>query len=392
MRRLRVLQVGKYYPPERGGIERVVATLCEGKGEGAGVVSAALVCGKGRATTLESRNGVAVRRVGSLAAVGAVTIAPTLPFWLARTAADVVVVHEPNPMALVAYALARPAGARVVWFHSEVIRPRWQYRLFYEPLLRFVCGRASRIVVSSPRLLEAPALEPYRDRCRVVPLGIPVDRYVLAPAAAAEVERRRRDARRPVVLFVGRLVGYKGVDVLLRAFEGLDAELVVVGDGPRRAALEAQARERGRADRVRFVGEVSDDELLAWYHVCDVLALPSITRQETFGMVQVEAMLCGRPVVSTDVGTGVAWVNQHERTGLVVPPGDVAALHAALVRLTGDRGLRHRFGARARARVLEHFTADRMCREAVALYREVTGLHERTAVETPAPVDAVETT
>jgi rhamnosyl/mannosyltransferase len=120
-----------------------------------------------------------------------------------------------------------------------------------------------------------------------------------------------------------------------------------------------------------------------------VLALPSITRQETFGMVQLEAMLCGRPVVSTDVGTGVAWVNQHEQTGLVVPPGDAAALHEALARLAGDAGLRRRLGAQARVRVLETFTAEKMCRATVALCREVTGVQER-ATEAPAGVSAVE--
>ena len=390
MRRLRVLQLGKYYPPEKGGIERVVATLC--LGENALVESSALVCNKGRKTTVEQVGGVTVRRVGSVATVGAVTLAPALPFWLARATADVVMLHEPNPMALLAYALAQPRGTLVVWFHSEVIRPRWQYRFFYEPLLALVCRRARRIVVSSPRLMEAAALEPHRDKCRVVPLGIPVERYGLTAPAAAEVERRRREARRPVVLFVGRLVGYKGVDVLLRALQGLDAGLVVVGDGPRRAALEAQARELGLGGQVRFAGEISDEELLIWYYACDLLALPSLTRQETFGMVQLEAMLCGRPVVSADVGTGVAWVNQHERTGLVVPPGDVAALHAALARLIGDGDLRHRLGAQARARVLETFTAEKMCRATVALYREVTGVHERAVVEAPAGLGTVETT
>jgi len=388
MKRLRVLQLGKYYPPERGGIEQVVATLCEGS---AGALeSHALVCSRGRSTTLELRNGVSVRRVGSMTTVGAVTIAPALPFWLARTPADVVMLHEPNPMALVAYALARPRAPLVVWFHSEVIRPRWQYRLFYEPLLRLVCRRASRIVVSSPQLLEAAALEPYRDKCRVVPLGIPVERYRLTPDVGCEVGRRRQETRRPVVLFVGRLVGYKGVDVLLRAFQGLDAELVVVGDGPQREALETQACALGIEARVRFVGETSDDELLVWYHASDLLALPSITRQETFGMVQLEAMLCGRPVVSTDVGTGVAWVNQHGRTGLVVPPGDVAALHTALARLAGDAGLRARLGAQARARALEMFTAERMCQSTVALYREVTGVYDTAPVEAPSAIGAVE--
>jgi len=374
MSRLRVLQLGKYYPPEKGGMERVVATLC--RGENTLVESSALVCNKGRATTVEQIDGVTVRRVGSLATVGAVTLAPALPAWLARTPADVIVLHEPNPMALLAYFIARPRVPLVVWFHSEVIRPRWQYRLLYEPLLKFALGRASCVVTSSPPLLDAAPLAPYRDKCRAIPLGIPVERYVASAGVMTEAAQRRRAAPRPVLLFVGRLVGYKGVDILLRAMPGLKADLVIVGDGPRRASLESLAGELRVLDQVRFVGEVTDDELLAWYHASDVFVLPSVTRQETFGVVQLEAMLCGRPSVSTEVGTGSSWVNQHEQTGLVVPPRDPAALHAALARLVTDPGLRRRLGARARGRVLERFTADRLCESTVALYRELTGIVE----------------
>jgi len=370
--KLKVLHFGKYYPPARGGIETVVETLCRGERESA-AESQALVINRDGPTIQGIVDGVPVLRVGSVATIGAVSVAPTLPAWLSRAQADVIVLHEPNPMALVAYAIARPRIPLVVWFHSEVIRPRWRYRMFYQPFLDFALRRASRIVVASPPMTDVPALAPYRDKCVVVPFGLRLERYAITPAVAASMESIRRAAARPILLFVGRLVHYKGVDVLLRAMRGLDADLMLIGDGPLRESLQNLASELGVADRVHFLGEVGDDSLLAWYHACDALVLPSVTRQEAFGMVQLEAMLCGHPVVSTDLGTGVAWVNQHERTGLVVPPRDVPALHDALHRLLTDGELRQQLGRTACARVREAFTDDRMCADTLRVYRAAIG-------------------
>lgn len=366
---LRILHLGKYYPPVSGGMETALETLC--RREQRSVDTRALVMTKSHRTVHQVLDGVTVTRVGSVVTLGAVSVAPTLPIWLARAKADLIVLHEPNPMALVAYVLARPAAPLIVWYHSEVIRPRWRYRLFYHPLLEFALRRAERIVVASPPMLNAPALGPHRGKCVVIPYGLELDRYQAAPAIAAKATALRRDARAPILLFVGRLVHYKGLDVFLRALPGLDVDTVVIGDGPIRPSLEALARELGVADRVRFEGEVAEAELLAWYHACDALVLPSVSRQEAFGIVQLEAMACGRPVVSTDLPTGVSWVNQHERTGLVVRAGDVAALRGALARLVCDADLREGLGRAARARVLNKFTAEQMCAAALSLYQDV---------------------
>ncbi len=371
MIRPRILHVGKYYSPIRGGIESVVETLC--RGEKALVDTRALVLNTAFRTERDVLDGVAVTRVGCLTKIGAVSVAPTLPVWLARSKADLLVLHEPNPMALAAYYLVRPRSPLVVWYHSEVIRPAWQYRLCYAPLLEFALRRAARIVVASPPMLDVPALAAHRAKCVVIPYGLDVQRYEPTARVSSAADSVRKKAGVPIFLFVGRLVGYKGLDVLLRALPGLEARVIVVGDGPRRSSLQALASELEVSDRVRFVGQVGDEELLAWYHACDALVLPSVSRQEAFGMVQLEAMLCGRPIVSTDLDTGVSWVNEHERTGLVVPPRDVGALHNALARLVSDPALGQRLGTEARARVLARFTSDAMCGATFSLYREVWG-------------------
>jgi rhamnosyl/mannosyltransferase len=154
-----------------------------------------------------------------------------------------------------------------------------------------------------------------------------------------------------------------------------------VGDGPLRQSLEQLARDLGIDDRITFAGRVSDADRLAWFGRADVVALPSVSRQEAFGMVQVEAMLTGRPVVSTSLPTGVPWVNQHGESGLVVPPGDSAALAGALRLLFGDPDLRARLGEGGRARANRLFTAERMCAEFASLCR---GVAVSEGVETPA--------
>ena len=367
--RLRVLHVGKYYPPVPGGMERVLQVLCEQ--ERRVIDSRVLAVNTAARTRTEVWDGVPVTRVGRVASIGSVGVCPTFPLELRRRSADVTVIHEPNPLALVSDFLARGSGPLVVWYHSEVLRPAWKYRLMYRPFLRRVLDRAARIVVSSPRLVEhARELQAYRRKCAVIPFGVELERFELADSHARRaLELRRR--RGPIVLFVGRLVPYKGVSVLLDAMRDVDGTAFIVGTGPLADPLREQARRAGIADRIVFAGDVDDHELVALYHACDVFVLPSVTHAEAFGMVQIEAMACGTPVISTDLPSGVPWVNQHGETGLVVPPGDSAALAAAISRLGSDEPLRKRLGTGARRRVEREFTAARMSERTVSLYREV---------------------
>jgi glycosyltransferase involved in cell wall biosynthesis len=376
---VKVLQLGKFYPPDKGGMETILALICERTAQH---VSNRVLVANSRPSTVEERHGsIEIVRVASLARVGAVAFCPRMPFELAREHTDLIVLHEPNPMALVAYFLARPEGRLIVWYHSDVIRPSWRYRLFYRPFLRFALSRAARIVVSSPTLGEsAPALQDFQSKCTVIPFGIDT-RAEETDAVMSRAHEIRRETNRPIVLFVGRLVPYKGVDVLLEALSGLDAACLIVGDGPMRPHLESQARALGIENRVKFVGSVPDEELAALYRACDVFALPSVTRQEAFGVVQLEAMAAGKPVVSTDLGTGVGWVNRHAETGYVVPPRDPVALREAMRRLLDDPGLQKSMGAAAKRRVRSAFTVERMIDDTLALYREVMAQagHGKTA-------------
>jgi rhamnosyl/mannosyltransferase len=363
-----VLHVGKFYPPVSGGMEKVVQVLCEGERDD--VDGQVLVANMGRSTVRERVNGVAVTRVGALGKIGAVALCVTFPSWLRRLAGDVIVIHDPNPLALVAHALARPRSRLIVWMHAEVVRPAWRYKLFYRPFLRRALRLADRVVVASPAVAEnAAELRDFRAKCLVIPYGIDADQHLMTGECRAHVDRIRRERPEPIALFVGRMVPYKGVDVLLHALVGSRARAVLVGDGPMRSAWQQMAIDLDIADRVRFAGEATAGELQALYNACDLFVLPSTTRAEAFGLVQLEAMACGKPVVSTDLPSGVPWVNQHGETGLVVPPGDSSALRASIDTLAADPALRSRMGERGRARVLAHFTIPRMVEQTTALYR-----------------------
>jgi len=340
-------------------MERVVETLCHAS---AGLVESRVLAMNTRfETSEESRDGVQVTRVGTIGTVGSVAISPGFPLALGRADADLIIFHEPNPWALLSYAIVHPRPRLVIWYHSDVVRHPLQYALFYAPVARPAYRRAQKFIVSSPALADhAAALEPYRERVAIVPFGIDPAHWTAGRAAA-----------QPFVLFAGRHVAYKGVDVLLRAVAGTAIQAVIAGDGPKRSDWEALARALGVSAQVRFTGDVSDAELRELMETCAVLVLPSVTRAEAFGYVQLEAMACAKPVVSTDVASGVSWVNQHERTGLVVKAGDAGALRVGLERLLSDEALRRRYGHAGRARVEQEFTLVRLRERLAALYEDM---------------------
>jgi rhamnosyl/mannosyltransferase len=175
-----------------------------------------------------------------------------------------------------------------------------------------------------------------------------------------------------MILFVGVLRPYKGLEVLLRAMTHVaQAHLVIVGSDPERGRAARLASRFGLSGRVSFTGVVSESRRRILLHACDLFVLPSLDRREAFGVSQLEAMACGKPVVSSDLSTGVRFVNRDGETGLLVPPADHAALAGAISRLLADPDLRARMGQTARERVIREFSVDRMVEETVGVYTQV---------------------
>jgi rhamnosyl/mannosyltransferase len=283
----------------------------------------------------------------------------------------VVHLHHPNPLGdLAVLSDARPL---IISQHSDIVRQRWMWPVV-GGLVRRALRRAHAVVVASRRLAEASVeLAAAAAQVRVIPFGI--DPAPFLPTATTLERARTLRASwgdRPVVLGVGRLVGYKGWDVLVRAAEGLPGTVVIVGTGPEEQRLRALA-----GPNVVLVGRVNDAELAACYHAADVVCLPSVTVAEAFGIVLLEAMACRRPLVTTVLPTGVSEVNRAGETGLAVAPGDVRELREALVALLADEPRRRAMGEAAR-QVFEHeYTAARMAERFEALYREAVAAADR---------------
>ncbi len=362
---MRILHLSKFYPPDPGGLEQVVACLAEGAAARGHEVRVVCATGSRWLKVRESNEGDSTQDSGvsvvRLPTPYVLWSQPVVPAYVSasRWPADVVYLHRPHPLADIAVALG-PTRPTIIQHHSDVQRQRL-LRWVYGPLARSVAHRADAVVFAtrSHQQHAKDVGDAGRDRAVIIPFGVDAERFSPEPDAARPSCFPPSDAG-PVGLFVGRLVGYKGLDVLIDAVEGSDLRVVIVGDGPLRPWLERQLVERLLGDRVVLAGRIPDEALPVYHKAADYFILPSTTPAEMFGIVQLEAMACGRPVISTALSTGVREVNQADVTGLVVPPGDASALRAAMERLSGDPELRARYGQAGRKRVEELFTVERM--------------------------------
>jgi rhamnosyl/mannosyltransferase len=354
---MRILHLAKYYWPRSGGMERVVQGLAEGAaalGHEVEVVAIETLGTRGTPGGTRTR----VQRTFSVGAVGSQEIAPgyLTAVW---KRADIVHVHHPHVLADVAVLFRLGTAPVVVTHHAD------QRRGFLVPVVRTVLRRAKAVVVpSKAHLALSRELRGFEGKAEVIPFGIDERRWSMVPPPPP--------GQPPRAIFLGRLVAYKGLDVLLRALERVpELRLDIVGTGPEQSRLKTLARALAVADRVRWFGEYPDEDLPRRMADADFLVLPSVTVEEMFGLVALEAMAAGRPVITTALPSAVREVNVHGVTGLEVPLRDVDALAEALDTLGRDAGLRERMGVAGRQRVRDHFTQSRMAARHVELYERV---------------------
>jgi rhamnosyl/mannosyltransferase len=383
-RPLRVTMVNKhYYPPHLGGVETVVRNMSEGLVKYAGAQVTAVVSNESRSRAEETIAGVNVIRLPRQFALSSAPIALGMAGELTKqmrseTPPDIIQLHNPYPWGELAWLQARPDVTTVLSFHSDIVRQK-RMLAAYKPFFDRVLDSVDLITTSSPNLRDNSAfLRDRADRVRIVDYGLHVEDIAEPPASVitrAEQIRAEHHGRK-IVLFVGRLVYYKGADVLVRAMASIDADLIILGTGPLESELREIAVANGLTDRISFLPPQDDDELSAYYRAADVFCLPSVAISEAFGLVQIEAHAAGTPAISTNLPTSVPYANLDEVTGLTVPVGDVPALAAALARLLSDDALRERLGAQARERALTQFTIPRMVESLQAVYAEAAEIHD----------------
>jgi glycosyltransferase involved in cell wall biosynthesis len=364
--RPRILQLGKFYPPYMGGIETHLETLCGELRAFADVTVLAANTSNDRVE--EHRDGVTVIRLPPRFWMSTAPLCPSIAGEIRRLQPDLIHLHLPHPGGMLGLLASRSRAPLVVTYHSDVVRQQWRAAPF-TPILHATLRRAHTIVATSRAYVESsPVLTRFERACRVVPYGIPLARFNGDSARDAARLRERCGGR--MVLAIGRLVYYKGFDVLVDAMRQVDGHLVLVGDGPLRSSLESRATTSGVHRRITFVGETPNEALGPYYAAARVFVLPSVARSEAFGIVQIEALASGIPVVNTRLASGVPEVSLHGVTGLTVPPGDVAALARAIGSLLDDPDLSARFGAAGRERAASEFTHTRMGERLRTIYAE----------------------
>ncbi|WP_296942283.1 glycosyltransferase family 4 protein [uncultured Massilia sp.] len=367
---MRVLHFYKtYFPDSVGGVEQVIRQMCVSTGR-LGVTNQVLSLSRDDDLAPFDYEGHAVHRAPLNFEVASNAVSLQSIGMLARMArdADVVHYHFPWPFMDLAHFLARIDKPTVVTYHSDIVRQKTLLRL-YQPLKHRFLASVDSIVATSPNYLASSAvLDRYRDKTRVITFGLDKSSYPEADQARLDAWRARVGPK--FFLFVGVLRYYKGLHILLDAVAGTDYPVVIVGAGPIEQELKAHAERLGLRT-VMFVGAVDDLDKAALLKLCYAVAFPSHLRSEAFGISLLEGAMYGKPMISSEIGTGTTYINVHGETGLVVPPSDHASLRAAMRKLWDEPELAAAMGRRAEARYWRLFTSETMAEGYVKLYQEL---------------------
>ncbi len=372
---MKVLNVYKdFYPPVKGGIECHLNLLANGLRD-RGVAVDVLVSNNSHRFETETLNRINVFKAPQLGRFYSAPITPTFHYYLRRLGndADIIHFHHPNPTADFSYLFTNLNKKLVVTYHSDIIRQD-KLGMLYSPFRTIFLNKADKIIATSPNYIKtSKVLQQFAHKCTVIPLGVDIERFTSNPELSKINAIRKRYHDQPIILFVGCFRYYKGLHFLVSAMERIPATLILVGAGPEEARLRCLVKQKQLYGKVHFLGELSDEAVNTYYKACDVFVLPSNLRSEAFGIVQLEAMCCKKPVISTELGTGTTYVNIHNETGIVVKPNDVEALASAIQYLIDHPEIRTEFGLHGYQRVTEHFSADRMVTDTIRLYE---GLYE----------------
>ena len=368
---MKVLQLGKFYPVQ-GGVEKVMYDLTVGLSEHG--VACDMMCALLRQPSRTVRINSRARLIGckAWAKVAATMISPAMLYRLRKCADgyDLIHIHHPDPMACLALMCSGYRGKVVLHWHSDILKQRGWLRL-YRPMQEWLKRRADVIVGTTPVYVhDSPCLADVQDKIVCLPIGIkPLP--VMESAAAAI---RRRYEGKKIIFALGRLIPYKGFRYLIEAAGYLDDGYVILigGTGPLREALARQIRQADMTGRVELLGFVPDAELPAYYQACDVFCLSSVQKTEAFGIVQIEAMSCGKPVVATNIPqSGVPWVNKDGVSGLNVAPCNARALAGAIRRITEDRQAYAAYSEGALKRYEGCFTLEKMITDCLKIYQSI---------------------
>lgn len=368
---MKILQIGKFYPI-RGGVEKVMYDLTEGISERG--IRCDMLCAS---SDMENKE-IELNPYGkviccrSLMKLAATMISPSMISRLRRIqdGYDIIHIHHPDPMACIALFMSGYKGKVVLHWHSDIIKQKRLLRI-YSPLQNWLIRRADLIIGTTPVYVEnSPFLKDVQDKIEYLPIGV---RQVCPDTDRVKALRDRYPGKR-IVYSLGRLVGYKGYEHLIKAAEYLPDDYVVLigGEGPLKERLSRQIEKSDLSGKVFLLGRISDEDFSSYYGACDVFCLSSVSKTEAFAIVQVEAMSCRKPVVATEIpGSGVSWVNSNGISGLNVEPSDAHGLADAIQKICSSHEIYERYSEQAGKRYEACFTIEKMIDNCIIKYKKL---------------------
>ena len=367
---MRILHVYRTYLPEtQGGLEETIRQICRATSK-RGVENRVFTLADTRQREVIAREEAEVIRYPRNLEIASCSMSMKGLFAFRREAewADVLHYHYPWPFADLMHIAGRINKPAVLTYHSDIVRQRFLMR-FYRPLMHAFMNRMSAIVATSQNYYAtSDVLQLFTDKVSVIPIGL--DPATYPSPDTGTVERLRQQVGNNFFLFIGVLRYYKGLHILLDAVRHTSLPVVIVGTGPVERELRARARNDG-LDNLHFLGQVTDAEKVALLHLARAVVFPSFLRSEAYGVALVEGAMHGKPLISTEIGTGTSYVNIDGETGFVVPPGDPTTLRQAMMKLFNDDKLAESMGEAARKRFYEYFLAEVMGTRYLDVYGRV---------------------
>ncbi len=349
---MKILEVNKFYYPKIGGVEKVVQEIAEWI-NGGDISIDVLACsekGRGEEAII---NGVNITRASTLITLFSMPLSFDFlkKYKKLVNSYDVVFLHYPFPLGFLAYALFSPRKKMVIWYHSDIVKQKI-LEIFFKPFHLHCLKKAKKIFVSNPNLIESSNyLRKFKEKCVVVPFGVDLEKFKLTGIIKKEAEEIRKKIGTPFILSVGRLSYYKGFEYLIEAAKNVEANFLIIGEGKLKNKLSSLIKKFNLENKVFIIPPVED--LIPYYYACDVFVLSSIHKSEAFGIVLLEAMACGKPLISTELGTGTSWVNQNNITGFVVKPRNSKILAEKINILLNNKKLYDEFSKNALNRAKE---------------------------------------
>lgn len=370
---MKVLQLGKFYPPHVGGIETVMYDITETLNE-KGYKTDVLCSNKEYNYVEENVSSYKVIRTKSFGIKFSTSLTPQMIYKLRQiiNSYNIIHVHLPDPMANLALMFANLNNKKIILhWHSDIIKQKKLLKL-YEPFQNWLLKRADKIIATTPKYIsESEYLQKYKSKCISVPIGIDENKLKINTELLHDLKNKYKYKK--VIFSLGRLAYYKGFKYLVESAKYLNDEYIVLigGSGPLHDSLEEYIKIHNLENKVKLLGRIEDNELGSYYELCDLFCLPSIIKSEAFGVVQIEAMSFGKPIVATNIkGSGVDWVNKDKVSGRNVNIEDPKALAFAFNEILLDNEIYKRYSENSLKRFQELFLRNKMVEEIIKVYKE----------------------